>query len=409
MTDKARSRWTWLTVALLAGAAAAIWVVVAGDASADTERWHAVENSPFVRRVPAGGELRSADSSRVGCPPVQRKWNFTITSMAPEGSEVKAGQPVLGFDAKEIFERMQLLRTRLDTARSRLERTRIEQREQRQRLVVERAEAVAVLARLEQKLDVPANLEARVEIEKLRLDKGLADEVLRLIDLRTQAAEDNERALIRSARSSVSKLERELVQTEASIAAHNVSAPRDGFVVHIGDWEGKKPKVGESVFIGQPVMEVADLSRMEISAEVAEPDARWVEEGQQVEIRLDAAPDRIFVGRIVRLGHLFREKSAEVPKMVFDVIVEIAEPDPDLMRPGMAASVEILAPTAESVIQIPESAVRLESGLPVVTVESDGSGRSTQPVTLGDRWQGSVIVLDGLQSGDRVIVGGATG
>lgn len=144
---------------------------------------------------------------------------------------------------------------------------------------------------------------------------------------------------------------------------------------------------------------------MEIVAEVAEQDARWVAAGQRVEVRLDASPERVFSGEIRELGRLFRVKSAEVPKMIFDVTILLDEPDPELMRPGMAVSVEILAPTQESVIQIPETAVRVEANGPVVTVRR-GSSLETVPVRLGSRWEGRVVVLEGLEPGDRIAVTG---
>ena len=111
-----------------------------------------------------------------------------------------------------------------------------------------------------------------------------------------------------------------------------------------------------------------------------------------------------FEGEIRELGRLFRVKSAEVPKMVFDVTILLDEPDPKLMRPGMASSVEILAPSDHSVIQIPESAVRIERGRPVVTARRSSGKRETVEVELGSRWDGRVVVLDGLAIGDRIAV-----
>jgi RND family efflux transporter MFP subunit len=392
----------------IAGVLLLAWVGIAfgGWLDGDARRWETVVDEPFVRRIPAGGELRSADSAQVGCPPIQRKWEFRVKFIAPEGSQVRAGQPVLGFDAKDLDEQLQVAVSQLSTARSRLEQTRFQQREQRERLVLEHAEAVAAAARLTQKLEVPENLEARNELAKLQLDKTLADDTVRLIERRIEATRDNEQALITTAENRVAKWEREISEIETGIAAHTVPAPRDGFVVHQADWNGEKLKVGESIWVGRQALEIADLDRMEIVAEVAEPDARWVAAGQRVEVRLDASPERVFSGEILELGRLFRMKSAEVPKMVFDVTILLDEPDPELMRPGMAASVEILAPTEESVIQIPENAVRVGSGGPVVTVRR-GSGKfETVPVRLGARWEGRVVVLEGLEPGDRIAVAG---
>jgi HlyD family secretion protein len=405
MTRPQRHALRWLIPTIVV-VLALTWVGIASGGWLDPggPRWEAVVDQPLVRRIPAGGELRSADSAQVGCPPIQRKWQFLIQFLAPEGSEVRAGEPVIGFDSKDLDEQLQVALSQLNTAQSRLEQTRFQQREQRERLVLERAEAVAASARLDQKLAVPENLEAANELAKLRLDKELADDTLRLVDLRIQASQDNEKALISTAENRVAKLEREVTETEAAIAAHAVPAPRAGFVVHQSNWQGEKPKVGESIWIGQQVLDIADLSSMEIVAEVAEPDARWVQAGQRVEVRLDASPERVFGGEIRDLGRLFRVKSAEVPKMVFDVTILLDDPDPKLMRPGMAASVEILAPTDQSVIQIPESAVRLESGRPVVTARRSSGKLETVAVELGSRWEGRVVVLDGLAVGDRIAV-----
>ena len=405
MTRRQRQSLRWVVPIAGVLALASVGIALGGWLDGDTERWEAVVDEPFVRRIPAGGELRSADSVQVGCPPIPRKWEFRVKFLAPEGSEVRAGQPVLGFDAKDLDEQLQLARSQLSTAQSRLEQTRFQQREQREGLMLERAEALATAARLGQKLEVPANLEAHNELAKLRLDKGLADDTVRLVERRIEATRDNEQALIATAENRVAKWEREIAEIETGIAAHTVPAPRGGFVVHQADWRGTKLKVGESMWVGRKALEIADLSRMEIVAEVAEQDARWVAAGQRVEVRLDASPERVFSGEIRELGRLFRVKSAEVPKMIFDVTILLDEPDPELMRPGMAVSVEILAPTQESVIQIPETAVRVEANGPVVTVRR-GSSLETVRVRLGSRWEGRVVVLEGLEPGDRIAVTG---
>jgi len=368
-----------------------------------SDGWIDVTEAPFVRRIRASGELRSADTAVIGCPPIQRMWNFTITSLETEGKEVAEGQPILGFDGQRLSERLQLVSSRLDTARSELERTRIQQKTELEKMVLERAESHARASRIQQKLAVPKTLQARIELEKLELDREFAEEELRLIDLRIETQKANRLSMIRSGENRVAEYEREIGQLQEGLAALTVTAPRAGFVVHVENWSGEKPKVGETVWGGRSIMEIADLSSMEVSAQVAERDARYVEKDQRVEVRLDAHPDRVFEGRIVRLGKLFHTKSADVPTMVFDVVIHVDEPDPELMRPGMAAGVEIMAPDGQPVIQVPESAVENIDGAPVLRVERDGS-KHTIPVTLGPRWEGAVVVIEGLLAGDRVRV-----
>jgi RND family efflux transporter MFP subunit len=366
-----------------------------------------VRREPFVRRVPASGELHSANNSSIGCPQIRRMWNFTITWLADEGTEVAAGAPVLSFDTQQLQERLQVRRSRLETARSELDRTHIEQRQALEKLELERAEIVARQLRLQQKLAVPESMQARVELEKLNLDDELVREEIRLVDLRTEAQREHRESSIATAESEVAVLEREVEMLGEYIAALNVTASREGFVVHVESWNGDKPKVGESVWAGRPLVQIADLSQMEVLAEVAERDAQYVREGQTVEIRLDASPDRVFTGRIHQLGKLFHSKSADVPTMVFDAVVSIDDPDTELMRPGMAAGVDIVVPSSEPVIQIPETAVRMTDAGPVVDVRR-GGGFEAVEISLGPRWEGQVVVEAGLDEGDRVRTHGET-
>lgn len=366
--------------------------------------WIEVVEAPFVRRIHASGELRSANTAVIGCPPIRGMWNFTITWMAAEGKEVAEGQPVLSFDGQRLSERLQLVRSRLDTARSELKRTKIQQKTQSENLLLEQAVSHARSSRIDQKLSVPGTLQARIELEKLELDREFAEEELRLIVLRIETQEANRESMVGSAGNRVAEYEREIRQLEEDLARLTVTALRTGFVVHAKNWGGKKSRVGETVWSGASILEIANLSSMEVAAHVAERDARYVEQGQRVEVRLDASPDRVFEGEIVRLGKLFRAKSADVPTMVFDVVILVDEPDPELMRPGMAAGVEIMAPDKRPVIQVPESAVEIVDGMPAMLVERDGA-RRTIPVTLGSRWEGQVIVTEGLVVGDRVKVG----
>ena len=362
-----------------------------------------VRSAPFVRRVPASGELRSANKSAIGCPDIRMMWEFTITWIADEGSQVVRGQPVLRFDGQALQERLQVLRSQVDTARSELEKARLDHRQAEEQLKLERSEILGRKLRLEQKLAVPESIQARLELEKLRLDEELIREELRLLELRTTSQASHGRSTVRSASNRVEVLERETDHTMKQIESLEVEAPRDGYVVHVEDWNDEKPKVGATVWAGQSILEIADLASMEVAAEVAERDAHQVSPGQQVEVRLDASPDRVFSGRIERLGKLFHAKSADVPTMVFDAIIAIDEPDDELMRPGMAARVEILAPSTDDVIQIPESAVRMTSGGAVVEVR-EGPGWAPVEVTLGPRWDRQVVILSGLQDGDVVAV-----
>ncbi len=181
-----------------------------------------------------------------------------------------------------------------------------------------------------------------------------------------------------------------------------VCAPRAGFVVHLTGWNGEKAQIGESVWYGRRLLEIADLTHMELAAEIAEPDAGRVALGQRAEIRLDAAPEKTFTGRIERLGRLFRTKSWESPSRVFDATISIDDADPELMRPGMAASIEILSPSEEGLLDLPEDAIVRGKEGPAVYARTAEGFEGLVPVCLGERHDGRVVIRKGLGMGDRV-------
>jgi multidrug efflux pump subunit AcrA (membrane-fusion protein) len=89
--------------------------------------------------------------------------------------------------------------------------------------------------------------------------------------------------------------------------------------------------------------------------------------------------------------------------MVFDATITIKDPDPELMRPGMAAGVDIIVSSRENVLQVPEAAVIYrEEGL---FVWREGfMGKKMVPVTIGARSGDMVEVLAGLKENDQVII-----
>ncbi len=57
--------------------------------------WVEVEKGDLVLGIEATGALEAVDSNRLGPPMIPDMWRFRISMIAPEGAEVKKGQPVL--------------------------------------------------------------------------------------------------------------------------------------------------------------------------------------------------------------------------------------------------------------------------------------------------------------------------
>jgi len=364
---------------------------------------HTVKRGPFHISVHAVGRLQSSASTYIGSPYIPRYWNFTISFMAPEGKEVKRGDAILRFDTKELQEKMQLKKTELDTARKELEKIQLNEQELVAAIELELAEAAVNTGKSRRKAEQPEEFLAMNEVKKAKLDLDLAiiNEKLCTSRLKNQRVGMNTR--IRTQENKILKLEKEVDQLEQSITKMNVQAPRDGMLVYGVDWRGEKKAVGDSCWLGDIIMELPDLSQMEVALVIPEPQAGKVKVGLPVEVRLDSNPDLVFKGNIKSLGRIFRTKSPEQPAIVFDAVSTIDNPDPGMMRPGMAAGVDIMVDQKEGVLQIPENALLyLEQG--VCVWEKTGFGKNVVPVSIGARSGGMVEILSGLSEGDVILI-----
>ncbi len=283
------------------------------------------------------------------------------------------------------------------------------EQEQKDNFILQAADAQGKEENAKLKTQQPEELSALNEVKKMRMEYELATLNRELSQNRVKNQTVGMETRIHAQENIVKRLETEVAELQDAIDRMRVKAPKAGIIVYSANWDGKKKAVGDRCWVGENIMELPDLTRMEVAAVIPEPEAGKVKTGLPVEIRLDSNPDRVFNGKLDSLGRIFRTKSADQPAMVFDATIIIQDPDPEKMRPGMTASVDITVSSKANVLQVPEAAVIYrEEGLFVW--KKSLTGKQTAPVTLGARSGGMVEVLSGLDENDRVIIlNGANG
>jgi len=378
-----------------------LWLASGGE-DAGLAR-HPVERKPLVIAVAGDGTLESAQSIHISCPRVPRMWQFTIAFLAPEGQAVKQDMPLIRFDDKVLRDRLNLAAARLETERKNLEKKKLQEKESLERLTLARAEQEVAVAKLERKLQTPEELLTRHEIQETRYDLELAQAKLKLAKTQERNQQESMISVIKNQELLIQQLSREHTGLNDAMESMTIKAPKDGLLVY-KDNHGNKPAVGDSVWFGSSLLELPDLNQMRVAAVIDEPDAGKVAVGQPVDIRIDANPDRVYKGEIESLGTIFRQRSRFRPEIVFDAVVTIRDRDPELMRPGMAAKLEITVARTEPVLQIPESAVFFDTGGTFVQVVGPLGKESKRPVVLGRRAEGFVEVLQGLSEGETVLL-----
>ena len=153
------------------------------------------------------------------------------------------------------------------------------------------------------------------------------------------------RANVKAAEVALDRARRNLEFTE-------ILAPIDGVVVERNVDAGQT--VAASMSTPQLFLIANDLSQMQILANVDESDIAQIREGLPVRFTVQAMPDQTFNGivRQVRLQSTMQENVVN-----YTVVVEVPNKDGRLL-PGMTASVDFLAKSANDVLTVPNAALQ---------------------------------------------------
>jgi RND family efflux transporter MFP subunit len=156
---------------------------------------------------------------------------------------------------------------------------------------------------------------------------------------------------------------------------------------------------GERVAVDARVLEVVDLSRLELEAALPAADAGTLRAGATAELRVEGLPDPVSA-QVVRLNPATQAGTRAV------LVYLSLQPAPGL-RVGLFARGTV-ALEQRRVLSLPLSAVRLDDALPYVVV-LDGQALRRRTVKTGarglvDRIE-SVEITDGLRDGDRILRG----
>lgn len=358
-----------------------------------------IKYGEFLIELAASGEIKAAKSINVSAPRVRT--NLQIVNLAPEGTVVDSGDFLIQFDTNELQKTIDDEHSELEIAQANFEKSLASMEANMAQLVssLENSQASFDLAtlRLEQ---MAFEAEVKVQEEKLRLRQSEISYEQSRSKIESQkkmdAAEVTTLELkIKQAKSELEKAQRQLFQM-------TVNAPAPGLVVYQKIWQGgdmEKIKIGDTPWRGQSLIQLPDLSRMQVTTEISEVDIGVLKKGQTATIKLDAFPDPAFTGIISDIASLAHEKSGQSEIKVFDVLVDINESD-EILKPGMTAKVTILTQKLTDKYFVPIESVFEKEGDKVIFI-LNGSVRAVK-VIPGKRNENEVVIEGDFAAGDLV-------
>jgi RND family efflux transporter MFP subunit len=219
-------------------------------------------------------------------------------------------------------------------------------------------------------------------------------------DLGAQAQVDAAKAAMAGAQQHMGSAQADNQRVQALHDYTNVVAPISGVVVWRYADTGALIQGGtNSNSQDLPIVRLSQSSLLRLRIPVPEDDIRFVHEGDQLQVRVDAI-NRALTGKIVRFT---RDVNFETRSMETEIDVD----NRDLsISPGMYANTLLRLAHVESVVTIPLEALVIQGQQRVVYVLGTGNHVHVRPVQVGIEGSKLAEIKSGLNPGDRVIIGG---
>lgn len=173
-----------------------------------------------------------------------------------------------------------------------------------------------------------------------------------------------------------------------------IRAPQSGVVTEL------MVRQGAQVTPGMPLLKLADLSKVWILVEVPEAQAGWVGVGRPAEARLKSLPGKVFEGTVDYVYPLLDVSTRTLrARLAFDNA-------DGALKPGMYAEVTVFGGAKHDATLVPsEAVIRTGTRSVVLVAEAEGRYRPAE-VTLGAERNDEIVVLEGLERGQQVVVSG---
>ena len=368
-----------------------------------------VSKSDYIDKIIVPGTVQAVVNNPVS-PPSMEFGQLTVLRLADDGAFVRKGDTICVLSGPELESMYKDARSSLDSLEAELKKT--------------EADNQLKIALLEAQL---ATGEAQLKISSLdSLRMNYATEVQRkLLELEMKKAligkQKTEKKLaankmigetdIRQMRARIVEKKTRVESMADQVNSLTIIAQCDGIVMRTespvftimgGGTIGGPIREGSVLLLENPVLQFPDLSKMQISAEVAEADFKKLEKGQQAVLTIDAAEKLVTTGKVNRKNLIGRtaQRYSESNVKFYEVIIDI-DSCHSKMKPGLSASCEITLSEAKDTLFVPTLSIFEKDSTRVVYVLKK---QNFIPVRVQTGLSGNsyTIITSGLR-GDEII------
>lgn len=289
------------------------------------------------------GVVEDVKAQTIEMPSLPGAWQRRIEWMAPEGSEVAAGELVVRLDPGDLIWQEEQYRTELEkqklSAARRIDELKLELLDAERESA--RAESAVRLAGLD--AVIPASTIPRLDYERYQLTLETAEKTR----VRAQAMLLNKQVELEDvseeSRLEVRKAQASYDRINNALKATRIKAEKSGFIIY-GDnrFTGKKVFPGETLYSGFEVASVASREDLQVRFWVHEADSLKVRIGQRMSVVADAQGSPPFEAVVSWTSSQATEKQDWSDSGYFEAYAKPVSGMPEGVMPGMSVMGEVV-------------------------------------------------------------------
>jgi multidrug resistance efflux pump len=404
---------------------------------------HTVTRGAFVHEITERGEVESSSNDELRCQVKATNGTGTaIVRIVAEGTSVNPGDELVAFDSAALEAERQKQQIACNASAAKVAKAQnayktavITKREYeegtfKQEEVTAQAEIdlkEGNLRQAEQRVQYSTRLAAKgfiakgeLESDELALKKAVGELEVARTKLQVLREFTREKKLLEfegNIDTAKNELEAEknshaldlekLKLLDSQMEKCVIRAPVAGQVVYPPPfWSGdSEVRVGVGIVIreGQRVLRLPDLTKMQVNAKIHESKIHHVKVDMAATVKLEAMPDAAELkGKVIQVKEYPEESNFWNSTKQYSTVIQLDHAPPGT-RPGMTAEVKIHIESQTDVLTVPVQAVVERAGT-FYCARRTGSGWDVREVRVGPNSDKFVVILDGLEDGDDVML-----
>lgn len=371
-----------------------------------------LSKSDYIEKITVPGTVQAVNNVPVM---FQRSsGQMTVVRLAPDGAFVKKGDTICVLSSPELESRYKEQLTSIETLGAELKKT-----EAVNQLNIALLEAQLATSEAQLKISYLDSLQLKFATEvqqkllELEMKKALIEK--QKTERKLAATKTIGATEIRQKKARILQ-EKTRAQTYADqINSMTILAQRDGVVMRVeaptirissttgtGTFGGPIREGSVLFLMNTPLLQFPDLSKMQVSADVAEADFKKIEKGQKVFITVEAANKLVTTGKVNRksLASSTAQRYSRSKVKSYEVIIDV-DSCHSKMKPGLSADCEIILKEAGDTLFVPTLSIFEKDSTKIVYIKSK---KKFMPVKIETGTSGSsyTIITGGLK-GDETI------